>query len=168
MSTTQHEAPIQQLTNAAPRDRRVVVALNRPTTEHPFRRIRAVDLQMATAAYRDARADGSGDTVLLDVEIVLAPTARDARIAYKNICSAPRDGWSNFLYVGTPSGLAGLVSDIGAARVADGVTLIPLDDPATVDLLVSAAIPHLVGAGTIDGRTAKFLTDELTPARRQH
>ncbi|GGG26784.1 hypothetical protein GCM10007304_45710 [Rhodococcoides trifolii] len=149
-------------------NRRVVVTVNGATDNSSVRRIRAVDLQMATAAYNEVRCNGDSGSVLLDVEILLAPTARDARIAYRDLALAPRDARSNFLYVGTPSGLAGLVSDIGAARVADGVTLIPLDDPATVKLLVSAAIPHLVRADTIDGRTAESLTDELTPARRQH
>lgn len=161
MSITQSEAPLDLVGTGPERHRGIVVALGDVPAEPAVRRIRAVDLQMATAAYNEARIDGSGDTVLLDVEIVLATTAREARIAFSKLALAPRGAQSNFLYIGTASGLAGLVADIGAARVADGVTLIPLDDPVTVRLLASDAIPLMERAGTIDERSAGSLTERL-------
>lgn len=164
MTTIQNEAPFDMYSIATHQDRTVVVAVDGTADDSSARRLRAVDLSTATAAYRHMRAHG-GDQgpVLLEVEIVLAPTARDARAGYRALGLAPRDAGSNYLYVGTPSGLSGLVADIGAAGVADGVILIPLDDRVTRRLLVSDAIPAMVRTGTVDARSAKSLSEALTP-----
>ncbi|MBD0323791.1 MAG: hypothetical protein ICV72_10455, partial [Aldersonia sp.] len=45
--------------------------------------------------------------------------------------------------VGTATGLVGLIADIRAAEVADGVTLRPLEQGPTLDLLVTEVAPAL-------------------------
>jgi hypothetical protein len=167
MTTTQNEALFDMYGTATHRDRTVVVAVDGTADGSSVRRLRAVDLSMATAAYRHSRAQGGhGGPVLLEVEVVLASTAREARVTYRDLALAPRDARSNYLYVGTPAGLSGLVADIGAAGVADGVILIPLDDRMTSHLLVSDAIPAMVRIGTVDARTAESLSQALAPFGR--
>jgi hypothetical protein len=56
--------------------------------------------------------------VILDVTVAVAPDFRSAR----DSIGAVDDG--TLRYAGTVDGLAGLISDIEAAGVADGVTLI--------------------------------------------
>lgn len=56
--------------------------------------------------------------VILDVTVAVAPDFRSARESI----SAVDDG--TLRYVGTVGGLAGLLADVEAAGVADGVTLI--------------------------------------------
>lgn len=89
-------------------------------------RIQAVDLRHAaqqTAAQREERADC---TVLVDIEVAIAPRAHDARDA---LAAADQTGRApTLLYVGTPSGLAGLITDMHALGIADGAVLIPILD----------------------------------------
>jgi hypothetical protein len=56
--------------------------------------------------------------VILDVTVAVAADFRSARSIL--------DHSESVHYAGTVDGLAGLVSDIGRAGVADGVTLIPV------------------------------------------
>ncbi|MGK9269514.1 hypothetical protein KXR83_00800 [Williamsia muralis] len=53
-------------------------------------------------------------------------------------------------YIGTPGGLAGLICDIKAAHVADGVRLIPAcaDDDDALDLIVNVVMPLLTEHGS--------------------
>lgn len=56
--------------------------------------------------------------VILDVSVAVAGDFRSARRVFES------DG-ATVHYAGTVDGLAGLISDIERAEVADGVTLIP-------------------------------------------
>lgn len=96
----------------------------------PRVRLRASDLQEAqrlSGAFsaRERRAT----SLLLDVEVSVAETARKARHelsclvdANANASSVPRV----IRYVGTVDGLMGLIHDVRAVGIADGVVLIPL------------------------------------------
>jgi|SRR5689334_10481849 len=82
----------------------------------PAVRISAPDLARA----RRIRAGVEGDVaVILDVKVAVGPDFRSARRALQ---VATDD--ADVRYVGTVLGLAGLVADIEAAGVADGVTLV--------------------------------------------
>lgn len=81
----------------------------------PAVRISAPDLAQA----RRLRARIEDDSaVILDITVAVAADYRSARLQV-----AGND--VNVRYVGTILGLAGLIADIDAAGVADGVTLIP-------------------------------------------
>jgi hypothetical protein len=86
----------------------------------PTVRLRARDLQHAQRASRRIH-DTAAVAVVLDVRVVIA---EDHRTAYRRL--AELDGSTGSVqYAGTVDGLAGLVDDIVAAGVADGVNLIP-------------------------------------------
>jgi hypothetical protein len=81
-------------------------------------RVAASDLQQARRARARIRARGDDVAVILDVTVAVAGDFRSARSVL-----GPADDTVH--YAGTVDGLAGLVSDIAMAGVADGVTLIP-------------------------------------------
>jgi hypothetical protein len=82
-------------------------------------RVTAPDLQQARRVRARIRA-GSGDVaVILDITVAVAADFRSAQQV-----SGPADS-RTVHYAGTVAGLAGLISDIASAEVADGVTLIP-------------------------------------------
>ena len=126
-------------------------------------RIRAADLreaQLERARIRAAVAEEGRDpdsvAVLVDLEILIAPEARSARKELAQLDSAltsPRVPVS-LHYVGTPSGLGSLIADIRAAEVADGVTLLPLALPRTLEHLVDSTIPRLQDRGLVTPSTA--------------
>lgn len=115
-------------------------------------RIRATDLRDAQIQRAKIRAelvedgrDPDAVAVLVDIEILIAPQARSARKELAQLDSAlavPRAPLS-LQYVGTPSGLGSLIADIRSADVADGVTLLPLVLPRTLEYLVDETIPWL-------------------------
>ena len=90
-------------------------------------RIKAEDLreaQRTTSRIRaDARAGDRHVAVFLDVE---SHTADDARTAMSELASICSDEPTSVRYVGTEAGLLGFISDITAAGVADGVTVLRL------------------------------------------
>lgn len=79
-------------------------------------RVAASDLQQARRARARIRA-ADDVAVILDVTVSVAGDYRSARTA---LGAEP----SSVQYAGTVDGLAGLLTDIEAAGVADGVTLI--------------------------------------------
>ena len=81
-------------------------------------RVAASDLQQARRARARIRALGEDVAVILDITVAVAGDFRSARSAL-----GPADDTVH--YAGTVDGLAGLISDISRADVADGVTLIP-------------------------------------------
>ena len=88
-------------------------------------RLAASDLQQARRARARIRARGEDVAVILDVTVAVAGDFRAARRVL-----GPAD--QTVHYAGTIDGLAGLISDIARADVADGVTLItasPHQDP---------------------------------------
>ena len=80
-------------------------------------RVAAPDLQHARRARARIRARGEDVAVILDVTVAVAGDFRSARSVL-----GPADHTVH--YAGTIDGLAGLISDIASADVADGVTLI--------------------------------------------
>ena len=119
-------------------------------------RVRAADLR-ETAKIRDrirteAVAEGRDPdavTVLVDLEVVVDPDARAARIRHARTDGIARRGPSTLSYVGTPHGLASLIADIHSVGVADGVTLIPSTAPFTVEHLVDGTLPWLEARGLL-------------------
>jgi urease gamma subunit len=80
-------------------------------------RVAASDLQQARRARARIRARGEDVAVILDITVAVAGDFRSARSVL-----GPADHTVH--YAGTLDGLAGLISDIARADVADGVTLI--------------------------------------------
>jgi hypothetical protein len=80
-------------------------------------RVAASDLQQARRARVRIRARGEDVAVILDVTVAVAGDFRSAR-------SALGPAEHTVHYAGTLDRLAGLISDIAKADVADGVTLI--------------------------------------------
>ena len=83
----------------------------------PTVRLAAPDLQRAQRGRARIRSDRTGVEVILDITVAVAPDFRSVRDM-----TAVDDG--TLRYAGTVDGLTGLISDIEAAGVADGVTLI--------------------------------------------
>ncbi len=82
----------------------------------PAVRVVADDLAQARRIRARIRAESDDVAVILDVTVAVAADFRSARRELESI-----DG---VRYAGTVDGLAGLIADIEAAGVADGVTLI--------------------------------------------
>jgi urease gamma subunit len=80
-------------------------------------RVAAPDLQQARRVRARIRARGDDVAVILDVTVAVASDFRSAR-------SVLGSADHTVHYAGTIDGLAGLISDIARADVADGVTLI--------------------------------------------
>ena len=80
-------------------------------------RVAAADLQQARRARSRIRAGGDDLAVILDITVAVADDFRSAR-------SVLGPAEHTVHYAGTVDGLAGLISDIAGADVADGVTLI--------------------------------------------
>lgn len=81
--------------------------------------------------------------VLFDIEFHLAADAHTAR---EEIGARSRTVRENITYVGTSLGLAGLIADMVAAEVADGVILRPLSDELSdrlATLIVEDVMPVL-------------------------
>jgi len=115
-------------------------------------RIRATDLRETRKATDRVRAglvaegrDPGSVTVLVDLEVVVASEARSARKQYAQL-DVPRAS-DTLSYVGTPQGLAGLIADIHSTHVADGVTLVPLAAPFTVEHIIDGTLPWLESRG---------------------
>ncbi|MFE3292151.1 hypothetical protein [Rhodococcus sp. NPDC059234] len=115
-------------------------------------RVRARDLreaQLRREAVRARVADEGRNpdsvTVLLDLEVLLADDHRSARreLARLDASLARPRVPDSISYVGTAPGLSGLIADIGAAGVADGVTLLPLVLPRVLDRVVDDVLPDL-------------------------
>lgn len=117
-------------------------------------RIQAADLRQAQTMTRQLRlreAEAGRDPhaliVLVDLEFLIASEARSARaeLSAGNSGLHHPDRSATIRYVGTPSGLAGLISDIRAASVADGVTLIPLVTSGThTEMVTQQVVPLLI------------------------
>jgi hypothetical protein len=87
----------------------------------PTVRVSAADLQQARRARARIRAGGDEVAVILDVTVSVAADFRSARTSFGRAADP-----ATVEYAGTVAGLAGLIADIHAAEVADGVTLIPV------------------------------------------
>lgn len=99
--------------------------------EHQLIRIAASDLREArsktTRIRAQAHSEGRTALVFLDVSYHVADDVRTARREAAQLENTHDIG--SVSYVGTSAGLYGLIDDIMAADVADGVTLLPLSPP---------------------------------------
>jgi alkanesulfonate monooxygenase SsuD/methylene tetrahydromethanopterin reductase-like flavin-dependent oxidoreductase (luciferase family) len=111
----------------------------------PFVRLRACDLRALSqrvGAVREAHPDID---VLVDVDVVVAADAAAARALLTTAKEAAQQG-DTLRYVGTPTGLAGLLTDIHALGLADGVVLHPLC-AGVAELIRERTMPALGAMG---------------------
>jgi hypothetical protein len=92
--------------------------------DEPTARISASDLAQARRIRSGLKSEDEALSVILDVTVAVA---REFGSAYRSArrwleLAGPE---AEVRYVGTVDGLTGLIADIEAAEVADGVTLIP-------------------------------------------
>ncbi|NMN96889.1 hypothetical protein [Antrihabitans stalactiti] len=136
-------------------------------------RVRAADLRDAQRLRAGIRADAIAagrdpDTisVLLDIETLIAPTAFEARIELAQLDAVQPHPSATVTYIGTPNGLAGLIADIAATEVADGVTLRPLELPASLEHIVLDVVPALAERGlTIESARLSDVVDQFGARR---
>lgn len=102
--------------------------------------VRVPDLVTAQRERRRIQRGDPRSVVLLEVEAVVAQTFRQAREA---AADAPQPA-STVRYIGTSAGLGGLIADISATDLADGVLLTPLGTALTPDLVVEEALAWLM------------------------
>jgi hypothetical protein len=121
---------------------------DRPT-DTPVR-VQAVDLRDAYQKVAAIRHEAGRDVpTLLDVEVMVAQDSRSARTSLAILDSAQRTVRrpASLLYVGTPTGLAGLIADIHTLGIAGGVVLRPLVVPGVVFHILDEVLPALYPAG---------------------
>ncbi|WP_407442714.1 hypothetical protein [Rhodococcus sp. (in: high G+C Gram-positive bacteria)] len=118
-------------------------------------RVRAADLREAGKIRDRIRSEAASEgrdpdavTVLVDLEVLVDPDARAAR-RHARIEGTARREPGTLSYVGTPEGLASLIADVHSVGVADGVTLIPVPVPFTVEHLVDGTLPWLEARGLL-------------------
>jgi hypothetical protein len=107
----------------------------------PTVRLAASDLQRAKRGRAQIRADRDDVQVILDVTVAVAPDFRSARESI----GAVDDG--TLRYAGTVDGLTGLLYDIEAAGVADGVTLIAASPRTDLRRLARDVLQRLTTRG---------------------
>lgn len=131
-------------------------------------RIQASDLRatcrQTSHLHTEAAARGDVVTVLVDIEVGIDHDVHAARRSVANLDS-PRTP-ETLRYVGTAAGLAGLIADIHALQLADGVALLPLTTLAR-DLTIDQALPQLATMG-IDIAGCPVDTMPLSTADRFH
>jgi hypothetical protein len=103
-------------------------------------RVRATDLRGLAQRARTVREERPGLPVLVDIHVMIALDSHSARAAMTRVDPFIGD---TLLYVGTPVGLAGLVTDIHALGIADGAVLIPLRSEEVVELIRNQVLPAL-------------------------
>lgn len=109
------------------------VGQGRSLDDERFTRIRAADLRDAMKKTARSRADGQR-AVLIDIDVLVDDDASEALRQYAEIDAQAREILATTLhYVGTPAGLAGLISDIRSLNIADGVVLVPVQARASKD-----------------------------------
>lgn len=135
-------------------------------------RIEAADLREAQQARARLRGeavaagkDADSVAVFLDVEIHIADDARTARREFAALDASTVPG--SIRYVGTPSGLAGLVADVKAAEVADGVTLIAVGNQArTFEKVAHGVVTWLEDRGVAFSSDAVLAATGVLPSAR--
>ncbi len=104
-------------------------------------RVRAEDLRALADRVRAVRQEHPGRDVVVDIDVVIAREASEARAALANAGDRPDQG--TLRYVGTATGLAGLVADLHALGLTDGAMLIPLVGGETPALIRDVVLPML-------------------------
>lgn len=111
-------------------------------------RIQALDLgdaQVRSARLRDGRSAALGP-LLLDLDVVVSSCGAAARRSLSESVIPRRQGAH---YVGTVDGLLGLIADIHALHIADGVVLFPLTSPSCSELLRLRDVFSAGSVGTV-------------------
>jgi hypothetical protein len=103
-------------------------------------RLAAPDLQRAQRGRARIRSDRQDVEVILDVTVAVAHDFRSVRDL-----AAVDDG--TLRYAGTVDGLTGLIADIDAAGVADGVTLIAASPRVDLRAVAQDVLERLAGRG---------------------
>lgn len=107
--------------------------------------LHAQDLAAAQRERRRILSESTDETplVLLRIEAVVAETFSQAHMKSAECCRAGTTEPPTIRYVGTPVGLAGLIADVAAADVADGVVIVslPLSEPPIA--ILQQTIPWL-------------------------
>jgi hypothetical protein len=122
-------------------------------------RIRATDLRGVAhqaAAVRDIQP---GAVVVVDIDVMIAHDARSARAL---LADAEWEPSNTLLYVGTPAGLAGLITDIhalGIAGIADGAVLLPVAKEGVLELIYREVLPEL---STMEPLPTQFAETDLS------
>lgn len=103
-------------------------------------RIQAADLREAARKSAAVRAEAAarGDAtplVYLDVETVID---RNVATAFAHVAESTS---ASVRYVGTPRGLAGLISDVQRLGIADGVVLVTPSGSHVMDLMLDELAP---------------------------
>lgn len=106
-------------------------------------RVRAPDLRRLAHQVTQVREEHPGRAVVVDIEMALAEDAQGARAALAESGGPPTP--DTLLYVGTPSGLAGLVGDLYALGMTDGAMLISLVGDGVLELIREQVLPELRG-----------------------
>ncbi|MDJ0393454.1 hypothetical protein QMK17_08920 [Rhodococcus sp. G-MC3] len=153
-----HSAAWTEITNSVPTDL--------------VKRIQASDLREGQQARARARSEAieAGNeadsvAVFLDIEFHIADDARTARREF-SASDAPTVP-SSIRYVGTATGLAGLIADVKAADVADGVILIPVGTQNhPFDKVVDGVLPWLEQRGVGFASDAVASVTGILPASR--
>ena len=119
-------------------------------------RVRGADLGEVARKAAAVRRSHPDSDVVVDIDFVIAPDARSARALSTVDPESTAD--QTLFYVGTPTGLAGLIADIHALSIADGAVLIPRA-AGVAELFCDAVLPVLstmagVAVGAQEGRTA--------------
>ncbi|TQC44846.1 hypothetical protein EEB14_35030 [Rhodococcus sp. WS4] len=124
-------------------------------------RVQASDLAEAqsirTRLRKDHVAAGHGVDSIAVVVDVRVHISVDARTARKELAAAPVCSENSLHYVGTAAGLAGLISDMKAAAVADGVTILPIvtqECAAVVERIIDDVLPRLETCGSVANSAA--------------
>ncbi|ORI18768.1 hypothetical protein BJD99_18520 [Rhodococcus sp. 1163] len=141
-----------------------------PTSE--MVRIQAEDLREAQNLRTRLRAeavesgkDADEVAVFLDIEIHIADDARTARREFAGH-DAPVVP-ASIRYIGTPVGLAGLIADVKAADVADGVTLIAAGpQEANFGKVAYGVVPWLEDRGVVFSASNVAGATGVRPASR--
>lgn len=104
-------------------------------------RVRAPDLRRLAHQVTQVREEHPGCAVVVDIEVALAQDVHGARAALAKAGDPPTP--DTLLYVGTPSGLAGLVGDLHALGMTDGAMLISLVSDGVLELIREQVLPEL-------------------------
>jgi hypothetical protein len=104
-------------------------------------RVCAEDLRGVADQVGAARQEHPGCDVIVDIDVVIAGEAREARAAVAHAGALSDHG--TLRYVGTATGLAGLVADMYALGLSDGAMLIPLIGDETSALIRDVVVPEL-------------------------
>lgn len=89
-----------------------------------YTRIRATDLRRVAHRAAVARDEHPGVDVVVDIDVMVDDDAAAARARVADNSDGPAA--DTLVYVGTPVGLAGLIADMHALGICDGVVLRPL------------------------------------------